>query len=41
VLRFPSGACLWLRCYTRATASARPMPTALQRDVIDTLAHMA
>ena len=41
VLRFPSGACLCLRCYTRATTAARPMPTALQRDVIDTLAHTA
>jgi hypothetical protein len=39
VLRFASGACLCLRCYTRETASARPMPKALQRDVITTLAH--
>ena len=38
VLRFSSGACLCLRCYDRETAAARPMPKALQREVIATLA---
>jgi hypothetical protein len=38
VLRFASGACLCLRCYDRETASHRPMPKALQRDLITTLA---
>jgi hypothetical protein len=39
VLRFASGACLCLRCCQRETASAHPMPKALQRDVIATLAR--
>ena len=38
VLRFTSGACLCLRCYSRETDSARPMPKALRRDLIATLA---
>ena len=37
-LRFPSGACLCLRCYHHETAAARPMPSALRRDVLATLA---
>ena len=38
VLRFTSGACLCLRCYSRETGSNRPMPKALRRDVIAALA---
>ncbi len=38
VLRFAGGACLCLRCYSRETDSARPMPKALRRDVIAALA---
>jgi hypothetical protein len=38
VLALPSGACVCLRCYDRETNSARPMPKALRRAVIDALA---
>lgn len=38
VLRFPSGACLCLRCYARESDSARPMPPALRREVVAALA---
>jgi hypothetical protein len=37
VLRFASGACLCLRCYDRETASARPMPARLRRQLQATL----
>ena len=40
-LRFASGACLCLRCYGRATGSARPLPNALRRDLIAALAAAA
>jgi hypothetical protein len=39
VLALPSGACVCLRCYGRETGSALPMPKALRRDVIITLAN--
>ena len=32
-----SGRCVCLRCYMRETGTERPMPKALQRDVIETL----
>ena len=38
VLGFASGACLCLRCYTRETDSARPMPKALRQELIAALA---
>jgi hypothetical protein len=38
VLRFASGTCLCLRCFDRATASHRPMPKVLRRDLIAALA---
>ncbi len=38
VLRFATGTCLCLRCYGRETASYRPMPKVLRRDVIVALA---
>ena len=38
VLRFASGACLCLRCYSRETGCARPMPKALRRDLVAALA---
>ncbi len=41
VLRFPSGACLCLRCYGRETDSARPMPTALRQQLHAVLSDIA
>ena len=38
VLRFASGACLCLRCYSRETDSARPMPKALRHELSAALA---
>jgi hypothetical protein len=38
VLRFARGVCLCLRCYSRETDTARPMPKALRQDVIAALA---
>lgn len=40
VLALPSGACVCLRCYGRETESARPMPKALRRDIVATLASL-
>jgi hypothetical protein len=41
VLRFASGTCLCLRCYHHETASHRPMPKALQRQLQAALAAAA
>ena len=38
VLATAHGSCVCLRCYGRATDSARPMPPALRRDVTAALA---
>ena len=38
VLTTAQGSCVCLRCYGRATDSARPMPPALRRDVTAALA---
>jgi hypothetical protein len=35
-----AGRCVCLRCYGRETATARPMPKALRRDVIAALAEL-
>ena len=35
-----AGRCVCLRCYSRETATARPMPKALRREIINALAAM-
>ena len=34
------GRCICLRCFERETGSARPMPKALRREIINALAAM-
>lgn len=38
VIHGAGGRCVCLRCYARETGTARPMPKALRRDLIETLA---
>ena len=40
-LRHDERRCVCLRCYTRETETARPMPKLLQRDLSATLAAVA
>lgn len=38
ILNAPSGCCICLRCYCRETATERPMPEALRRQIVAALA---
>ena len=40
VVATPRGSCVCLRCFIRETGSTRPLPRALRRDLVATLAAL-